>query len=378
MVVDIDVAVVGLGAMGSAALWRLAERGARAVGFEQFEPGHDRGSSHGEMRIIRTAYAEDPRYVPLIQQAFPLWQTLEQETGVTLLTMTGSLMIGHPDSGLLSGALASLRTHGLDHEVLTPQEMRRRYPQHQLGPDEMAVYEAKAGLLRPEAAVSAAVRRAQELGATVHQHTVVERVDMTPDGVTIDAAGQTYRARHAIMAAGAWLTSLCPALHLPLQVERQVQVWFAVRDPALFTPERCPVYIREVEGGGHRYGFPSLDGATIKIGIHHEGAMTTADTLDREVHAEDLRLVEEFVHERLVGVEPEAVRGMVCMYTNTPDRHFIVGPPPGLPAVTLLSACSGHGFKFAAVLGDAAADLALEGRTRYPIELFSPLRFVPA
>ena len=158
-------------------------------------------------------------------------------------------------------------------------------------------------------------------------------------------------------------------------MERQVLAWFAVRDPTLYAPERCPVYIHEAGPGHERYGFPTLDGATVKVAVHHEGTTTTARTVDRAVQRHDLEPVEAYVRHHLAGVEPAAVRGQVCMYTNTPDRHFIIGSPSGMPAVTVMSCCSGHGFKFSSVLGDVAADLALTGRTAYPIDLFSPHRF---
>jgi len=374
----IDVAVIGLGAMGSAALWRLATRGVRVVGFEQFEPGHDRGSSHGESRLTRSAYFEDQRYVPLTQHAFALWRRLEEETGASLLTMTGCLMIGRPERRIVAGTLTSAREHGLAHDVLDATEMGRRYPQHRLSLDEVAVYEDMAGFLRPEAAITAAVQRAESLGAIVRRNTVVDGIDVVGDGVHIRVADGTHHARHAIVAVGSWLGPFFPGLNLPVQVERQVLAWFPTRDPALYSPARCPVYNHEPSPGHIRYGFPTLDGATVKVAVHHEGASTTAEDIDRTVHPRDLEPVQDFVRERLAAVEPVAVRSKVCMYTNTPDDHFIVGSPPGMPAVTLLGGFSGHGFKFASVIGDAAADMVVDGATDYPVELFSPLRFIPS
>ncbi len=372
---QIDIAVIGLGVMGSAALWRLAARGARVVGFEQFEPGHDRGSSHGESRLTRSAYFEDPRYVPLTRHAFALWRQLEEESGADLLTMTGCLMIGRPDCRIVAGTLASAREHGLAHEVFDAVAMGRRYPQHRLAPSEVAVYEDMAGFLRPEAVIAAAVRRAESLGARVYRNTIVDGIDAAGNGVRIMVADATYHARHAVVSVGSWLGPLLPGLTLPLQVERQVLAWFPIRDPALYNPARCPVYNHEPNPGHIRYGFPTLDGATVKVAVHHEGATTTAEDIDRAVSPRDLAPLQDFVRAHLVGVDPVAVRGKVCMYTNTPDDHFIVGSPRDLPAVTLLGGFSGHGFKFASVIGDAAADLAVRGATDYPVELFSPLRF---
>jgi sarcosine oxidase len=370
-----DVAVIGVGAMGSMALWRLASRGARVVGFERFEPGHERGSSHGESRIIRTAYYEGPQYVPLVQDAFTLWGQLERESGTTLLTMTGALMIGRPDDGLVAGTLTSVRTHGLAHELLDADRMRERYPQHRLASGEVAVYEEAAGFLRPEEAIRAAMRRAESLGATVLRRTPVEKVETGTQGVRVMAGGGTYQARHAVVSMGAWLGGFLPGQQVPLTVERQVVGWFPLRAPELFSPQRCPVFMHETETGRYRYGFPSLDGTTVKMAVHHEGTTTRADEVDRTAHPEDLAPIQSFVRDQLIGVEPVAVRSQVCMYTNTPDAHFVVGPLPGLSTVTVLGGFSGHGFKFAPVMGDVAADLALQGRTDYPIDLFSPNRF---
>ncbi len=372
-----DVAVVGVGAMGAATMWRLAARGARVVGFERFSPGHDRGSSHGESRIIRTAYFEDPRYVPLVRSAFGLWRRLEADTGTALLTTTGALTIGAPDGTLVAGVLASAREHGLDHELLDAARARRRFPRHRLATGEVAVYEQAAGVLRPESAVAAMAQAAERLGARLHRDTEVLGLDAGPGGVEVRTAGGAHRARHAVVAVGAWLGSLLPGLGLPLRIERQVQVWFPVGDPAAWRPGRCPVWIDEVAPGRHRYGLPSLDGRTIKVAAHHEGTTTTADELDRQVHPADLEPACAYVRERLDGVGPVPARAAVCMYTNTPDRHFVVGPAPGLAGVTVLSACSGHGFKFAPVIGEVAADLALEGGTTYPIGLFAPERLLP-
>jgi sarcosine oxidase len=372
----VDVAVIGLGAMGSAALWRVAARGAGVVGFERFEPGHDKGSSHGDSRIIRTAYYEGPHYVPLVQSAFPLWRRLEEESGTALLTMTGALMIGAPGCDLVAGALSSARDHGLAHELLDGDQMRRRYPQFHLPPGTVGLFEQQAGILRPEAAIGAMVRRAEALGATVLRQTMVEAVEADAGEVRIRAGGRTYRARHAIVSVGSWLPDLLPVLRAPLQVERQVMLWWPVRDPELFSPRRFPVFMHEIAPGRIRYGIPSLDAATVKIGVHHEGEMTTADTIDREVHPRDLAPVQRYLRAYCPDVEPVVARAKVCMYTNTPDHHFLIGTPPGLAGVTVLSVCSGHGFKYAPVVGDAAADLALEGRTSYPIDLFTPARFV--
>jgi len=200
-------------------------------------------------------------------------------------------------------------------------------------------------------------------------------VETGTQGVRVTAGGRTYQVRHAVVSVGAWLGGFLPELQVPLTVERQVVGWFPLRGPELYSPQRCPVFMHETETGRYRYGFPALDGTTVKIGVHHEGATTSPDEIDRATQPEDLAPIQRFVRDRLVGVEPVAVRSQVSMYTNSPDAHFVVGPLPGMPALTVLGGFSGHGFKFAPVIGDAAVDLALQHRTDYPIDLFEPTRF---
>lgn len=371
---DADVAVVGAGTMGSFALWRLAQRGVKVIGFERFEPGHDQGSGHGESRIIRTAYSEGTSYVPLVRSAFPLWRELERETGEDLLAMTGGLVIGRPEDGLVEGALKSVREHHLVHEVLDAGQVRNRYPQHAVEQGEVAIYEETAGVLRPEAAIRAAARRARELGATLHANTAVEAVEEGKGGVEIRAGGRAYRVRHAVVSVGSWLGKLLPDLNLPLAVERQILAWFPAEEPGLFSPERCPIFIRE-EGEMEWYGFPTLDGKTVKAAVHHHGQEADPDGIDREVRPEDVGPISRLAKKHLRGLRPMPVRSKVCMYTNTPDENFLVGPTPGRPNVLLLGGFSGHGFKFAPIMGEVAADLATEGETQHPIDTLSPARF---
>ena len=369
---DADIIVVGCGTMGSFTLWRLASRGVKVLGMEQFEPGHDRGSGHGESRIIRTASFEGTTYVPLVRSAFGLWRKLEQETGATLLTMTGGLMIGRPESSLIEGTLRGFLNYGLAHEVLQADELSARYPQHVLEKGEVAVYEDEAGTLRPERAIETAARRAEDLGAKLLRNTRVEHLRETRDGVEVEADGRTYRARRAVVAAGAWTGKLLD-LGLPLVVERQILAWFPAEEPDLFSPDRFPICIHQ-QDGWEWYVFPSLDGVTVKAAVHHHGQTADPDDLDRQMHPEDLEPVSRLVGNSLPGLRQPAVRAQVCMYTNTPDEHFLVGPAPGLDRVVLLGGFSGHGFKFAPIMGEIAADLSLEGKTKHPIEQFSPER----
>jgi sarcosine oxidase len=364
---DFDVAIVGLGAMGSLSAWRLAARGAKVVAFDQFRPGHDRGSSHGETRMFRTAYFESPEYVPLLLRTVELWRELEAENGSPLVTVTGGLMIGPPEGVLVKGVLESARRHGLAHRLLDAGEMKRSYPQHRLSAGDVAVLEEQAGFLRAEPAVVGAASRAEALGARLLAETEVRAVAADGNRVTIETSRGRFTARKALVAAGAWTRKLLPDLALPLTVERQVMAWLAVSDAAAFAPGRFPVFIHELPDSHLRYGFPTTDRRSVKVGGHHEGAAIDPDTIDRGVNERDLDPLRAFAMECLNGVAGHVTRASVCMYTNTPDERFIAASPSELPGVTVLSACSGHGFKFAPVMGELMADLLLEGKAPPPI-----------
>lgn len=371
---DADVIVVGVGTAGSATLWRLARRGASVIGVEQYAPGHDLGSGHGESRIIRTAYFEHPSYVPLVRTAWRLWHELERLTGTDLLTRTGALMLGPPDGELVTGVLRSAKEHDLTYEVLDAAACGTRYPQHVLAPDEVAVFEPEAGFVRAEAGIRAMADAAVTAGAQLLTGEPVGSVEPAGDGVRVRVGARALTARRAVICAGAWTPNLVPGLSGALRVERQVPMWFAARDPASIAPDRFPVFVREYDGR-YLYGLPSLDGATAKVGIHHEGVTTSPDTVDRTVNATDIAALREPVQRFLPGLDPVPVRGTVCLYANTPDEHFVVGSLPHAPEITIVSACSGHGFKFAPAIGEIAADLVRDGGTEHPIALFDPARF---
>jgi len=348
--------------MGALSAWQLAARGARVIGFERFRPGHDRGSSHGDTRIFRTAYFESPEYVPLLQRAHGLWRQLEKESGAELLTLTGGLAIGPADGELVAGVLNSARESRLPHRLLDSSEMNRLYPQHQLAAGDVAVLDEQAGFLRPERSVAAAAARAEALGARLMTETEVTAIKAADGGVVIETSRGRFAAERALVAAGGWTSKLLPQLGLPLVVERQVMGWLAVDAPNSFSPERFPIFIREVAGGRFRYGFPTTDGRSIKLAVHHEGTDADPDSIDRQVEDADLLPLREFARAKLRGVTGEVVGARVCMYTNAPDERFICASPTDQPGVTVLSACSGHGFKFASVMGELMADFILDGQ----------------
>jgi len=374
-----DAIVIGLGGMGSAALAHLAARGCRVLGLEQFGSPHDRGSSHGRSRVIRQAYFEDPSYVPLLLRAYELWRALERQTGSSLLTIAGGLMLGRAQDAIVAGSLRSAREHGLAHELLDAGEIRRRFPQFAPEAETVALYEVNAGVVRPEAAVAAHLDRAARRGAVVRMDEKALSWRATGGGVVVETARQSYSAGKLVIAAGPWIGHLVQALALPIRLERQVQFWFdPTGDPTAFAPGRFPIWIWQGDDDGHPYGVPALDGERcVKCALHH-GASAFAgaiEQLDREVQPEEIATARALVARRVPALAGRCVRAVACVYTTLPDEHFLLDWHPEHPDVLLLSPCSGHGFKFCPVVGEIAADLVVEGSTRHPIGLFNAQRF---
>lgn len=355
-----EVAIIGLGAMGALSAWRLADRGASVVAFERFRPGHKYGSSHGDTRIIRSA-TRGPDYVPWAQQSFQLWKQLEQQTRAELLTETGALLIGRPEGRLVEAGLARSRQYGLKHRLLDNATMERLHPRHRLSKDEVGVFEELAGFLRPEASITAAVSRAESLGAQVMVETEVISLESSGSGVVIDTSRGRFAAERLVVTVGAWTPKLLPRLGLALKVERQVLAWLAVDDAEAFGPKQFPVFTHELPGSHIVYGFPTTNGSSVKVAVHHDGSEADPDTIDREVHEVDLDPVREYAKEHLRGVG-RVVDARVCMYTNAPDGRFFATSPTELPGALVINACNGDGFKFAAVIGELVADFILEDR----------------
>lgn len=371
--------VVGLGVMGSAAAYHLAKRGRRVLALEQFAPLHALGSSHGRTRIIREAYFEHPAYVPLVQRAYALWHALEAEAGRTLFVRTGGLMAGPPDGMLVSGALASARAAHLPHEELTAAEIRRRFPAFAPADDEVGVFESRAGVLYPELCLQSLQEQAARAGAELRFHEHVDRWDATGDGVRVHTARGSYHADRLVLAAGPWMTRLLAALGLPLDVERQVFHWFAPAARAeLFGASAAPVVIWEYERDHAIYTVPDV-GHGVKAGIHHDGAVVIdPDRVDRVVHPEDEARTRRILARIMPDLAGRVLDSRVCLYTNTPDRHFLIDSHPEFPQVLLASPCSGHGFKFASAIGEVIADWSTGGRSPFALELFARDRLLRA
>lgn len=375
-----DVIVVGLGAAGSSTLLALARRGVRCIGIDRFDPPHDRGSSHGRSRLIRLCYYEHPDYVPLLKEAYRLWRELQSGTALPVFRQTGGLYIGSAKSPFVAGSLESARLHGLEHELLDRAGAMLRFPQFVIREHEVAFFEPTTGVLFPENAIAATLARARELGALVCPNEGVTGWSADDGGVRVRCDGRELIARSLVLCAGPWMSTLLPRFGQVVTVTRQVLAWFRPRDgEALGTP-RFPAWaISEPDGSAH-YGFPMFppgpDGAApgghgFKVALHKPGEPSDPEKVDRSVRPEEIGQLADFVRERIpagCGDDPELLESRVCLYTATRDGHFLIDRHPEYANVVVVSACSGHGFKFAPVMGEAAADLVIDGASRLPVE----------
>ena len=361
--------------MGSAALYHLARRGLRAVGIERVAPGHDGGSSHGLTRMIRLSYFEHPSYVPLLRQAYAHWRELERVTGRTLLHRTGILEIGSPDGALVPATLAASRLHDLPHEVLSARTLTARFPAFQVPDDFVAVLQPDGGFVEAAAAIAAHVALATANGAQLRLGETIVTIEPISSGVRIVTDRATIDAGAAVVTAGPWVTTLLPGARLPLRVTRQVLGWFRPRDAALFANGRCPVFLLESRHGLH-YGI-AFDGEPgLKLAKHHHADETVdPEAGDRAVSAADEALIRAAIAEHLPAANGPLVAAKTCRYTLTPDGDFIIDRLPGAPNIIVASPCSGHGFKFASVIGEILADLAATGTTAHDISRFRLGRF---
>lgn len=374
-----DVIVAGLGGVGSAAAYHLAARGKRVLGLEQYTPAHDRGSSHGSSRIIRQAYNEGPGYVPLVLRAYELWEQLERDTNTDLLTITGGLFLGTEDSDVVQGSLRSAREHNLPHELLDAKEIQRKFPVLHPHADHCALYEANAGFLRPEAAVAAHLGLAAQRGAVLHFEEPIADWAVTETGtVRVTTTKATYEAEHLVIAPGAWASNLLKLGTLPLHVRRHVMAWFDPVDGiAPFKSDRFPIYIWQTSNDVIFYGFPATDceHCGVKAAIHSGGDVCTADSIERSFTHRDIAEIREQLEAYIPALNGKLLHAATCMYTMTLDEHFVVSRHPDYPQVSIACGFSGHGFKFAPVLGEVLADLAIEGHTKHPIDFLSAQRF---
>lgn len=378
-----DVIVIGVGSMGGAAANQLARRGLDVLGLETFWPGHDQGSAHGGSRIVRQSYFEGPAYVPLLRRAYDGWYELQESSGRELLTLCGGLYLGDPQSTVFTGSLLAAQLHGLEHEVLDADEIRRRFPT--MGPADHAVglYERNAGFVRPEETTLANADLARRHGADLRYGEPVTHWSATPGGgVEVVTPQGTYGADSLVVTAGAWAPQLLAEHGFPIAIERQIMFWLAPEytDAAPYSSyaaENHPVYIEETDGNGELYGFPMADGPDggMKLAFFRlQGSPTTPQTIDRVVRDGEAEAMRARARQLFPNLTGPVVQAKTCMYATTPDQDFIIGTLPGTPQVSIACGFSGHGFKFVPVVGEILADLVTDGHTAHDLSLFDPTR----
>ncbi len=371
-----DVVVIGVGGMGSATSYHLARRGLDVLGLERYDIPHTMGSSHGITRIIRRAYYEHPSYIPLVERAYDLWDDLAAETGREVIHRTGSIDAGPEGNVVFEGSRRSCEQHDIPHEVLTSEEVTERFPGYQLPAEHMAVYQPDGGFVVPEQAIVGHVEAAQAAGADVHAREQVRDWEETPDGgVSVETDRGTYEADRLVLAAGAWNHKLADALEGLAVPERQVLGWFQPETPSTFEPENFPVWNLRVPEGRF-YGLPIYDVPGMKLGkYHHRDEQVDPDDYETDPQPEDEQLLREVTENYFPGAAGPTMRLATCMFTNSPDEHFILDTLPDHPQVAVGAGFSGHGFKFASVIGEILADLAADGDTDHPIDMFRLERF---
>ncbi len=383
-----EVIVAGLGAMGSASIYQLARAGVSVLGLDRFSPPHEFGSSHGDSRITRLAIGEGAHLTPLAQRSQELWRHIEADSGETLLTQCGALMISSDETrapvhgaSFFSTTLEAARRHRIAHAMLDAQTIRSRFPQFCVRDQEYGYYEPEAGFVRPEACIRVQLSLAQRFGAHVHTSERLGKFESDGAGVRVITELGSYRARRLILAAGAWMPELLGPSFAPVfRVTRQVLNWFAVTEnPDLFAPERCPVFIWQLpEGLRMLYGFPALDGPSggIKIASEQDRVTTTADSVRRDVEeAESADFYRDYVAPNLRYLSAHRLKARSCLYTQTADFGFIVDAHPSYPQVLIVSACSGHGFKHSAALGEVLCQWGMQGRLPESFGVFGLRRF---
>lgn len=375
-----DVIVIGTGAMGSSACMHLARRGVRVLGLDRFGVPHEMGSSHGHSRMIRLSYSEHPDYVPLLRRAYELWRELERDSGRSLLHITGGVYMGRAEGEFLSGARRAAEEHGLEHEVLDRDALRRRYPQFEVPEDFAAFYEPAAGLLIPEAVIAAQAELALRAGAELHGHEPVAHWAPDGSGYRVETRRGTYRAQKLVICGGAWAGRLLRDLGAGVLPTRQVLGWVWPQEPALFESGRLPVWAidaPDLDPPGLYYGFPMRPEAPgFKVARHAPGPPADPDVMDRRAFTpEDEAEVRAVLRSYIPRANGPLLALRTCLYENSADSHFIIDRHPAHPGVVVACGFSGHGFKFASVVGEVLADLTLTGCTPHPVGFLRLGRF---
>ncbi len=369
-----DVIVIGCGGFGSASMRELSLRGLRVLGIDRFSPPHDRGSSHGETRIIRKAYFEHPDYVPLLHRSWDLWQSCEETSGRSLLVRCDLVMSGEEQSEVISGARESARQHGLPIENLSVAEACRRYPVLDLPESHVVTVESTAGYLFVEQCVETMLRQAVSQGATLKTHETVLGISGNSTSVEVTTTHGRYSAGALVVTLGAWTGQLLPEYAPLITVRRKTLFWHALQSAAMAELWKSPMFLVDLPHGQF-YGLPAVDGARVKVGEHTGGDIVPDPaTVSRYITDNDRIPVATFVRNHLRGLNATESDAAVCLYSMSPDGHFLFDRHPQMPII-VAAGFSGHGFKFTPVLAEAAADLLLQGQTRLPVGFLSARRF---
>lgn len=386
---DHDVIVVGLGAAGTAVVDRLSRLGVDVLGLDRHTPPHEQGSSHGHTRITRQAIGEGAHYTPMALRSHALWRELEQESGAALMVRTGGLVLSSErrrhnthTANFFDNTVAAARQHGIDHELMDSSLLRQRFPQFDVSDDERGYFEPGAGLLYPEACIETQLTLARNRGARIHTREQFKRFSESADGVQVQTDRRTYSARHLVLTVGPWLPEMLqPPYNSLFSVTRQVLYWFDVDDYPAHGIARFPVFIWEASRAAHSiYGFPAIDGpgGGLKIASGNYLDPTTPNGIHRTVSQAEIDwMYHEVVAPCFPGLKPHCLRTATCMYTVTPDSGFVVDRFPDTRRVTMVSPCSGHGFKHSVALGEAIAQKLATGHSELPLDVFGVRRLLP-
>jgi len=372
---EFDCIVIGVGGMGSSTLYNLAKRGRRVLGLEQFDIPHAEGSSHGVNRIIRLAYYEHPSYVPLLRRAYELWSEIESVTGEQLLYKTGSIDTAPSGHEVFEGSLESCLLHDIPHRVLNHVQINEQFPGYQLPPGHMGLLQEDGGFVLSERSIVAYANAAMSAGAEIHAREIVLGWEPDQGGVRVFTDRSEYTAERLVITAGAWTSGMIPILDELAVPERQVLAWLQPLDGSLYTPEVFPVFNAYFDEGRY-YGFPVFGIPGFKVGrYHHLEEVIDPDSEIKTVTGEDEAVLRSAVERYFPKANGTTMTLKTCMFTNTPDEHFIVDLLPGNTQVAVAAGFSGHGFKFASVIGEILADLAITGETEHNIDLLKIDRF---
>ncbi|PSL00897.1 sarcosine oxidase [Murinocardiopsis flavida] len=353
------VGVVGTGTMGAQVLWQLSKRGVDATGFETHAPGHPRGAAGGETRLFRTIEIEDLRYAPIVTRAHEIWAELHEATGRELRVLDGSLVLGSPADPQMRTALESARRSGRPYEVYDEAELRARHPQHAPDPGDIAIWEPIGGTIKPELTVAATAGLAERNGATIHRHSPVREIRETSRGVTVATDSGESEFDRVVVAAGGWTNQLLPRFADLLTVRRLISAWFFAKEAGHL--DTIPPFIRTVPN--YCYGLPVPDRTAMKIGLgyDHHMAADRPDEVERVARPAELAPFRRIVERYLPGLDPDPMRTDTYIETYTPDHREWVGAHPDMPNVIVLAGFSGHGFKMCPAIGEAGAQLAIDG-----------------